>query len=64
MYLLVDLDVDVHSEGEDKIIWYIDFEGTFSVRSLCVRLLRANRLNFPTKAIWKSKAPTKACFLA
>ena len=28
------------------------------------RILGFNCPNFPAKAIWKSKAPTKACFLA
>ena len=50
-------------EGDDKIIWSLTSSGIFSVKSLCERLLRSNHPTFPVKAIWKSKAPTKACFL-
>ena len=33
--LLTDLDVDVHPEGEDKIVWSIDSRGIFSVKCRC-----------------------------
>ena len=62
--LLADLDVDIHTEGEDKIIWSIESKGTFSVKSLCKRMIGSSGPYFLTKAIWKSEAPTKACFLA
>jgi len=62
--LLADLDVDVHAEGEDKIILSLESKGTFFVKSLCQRMLGSNGVDFPAKAIWKSKAPIKACFLA
>jgi len=62
--LLPDLNVDVHPEGEDKIVWSLDFRGIFSVKSLCEKMLGSNLPNFLAKASWKSKAPMKACFLA
>jgi len=62
--LLVDLDVDVHVKGEAKIIWSPQSNGTFSIKSLCKKMLRSYGSYIPAKAIWKSKAPLKACFLA
>jgi len=29
LYLHEDFDVDVHAEGQDKIIWYLESKGTF-----------------------------------
>ena len=49
-------------EGDDKIIWSINYSGIFSVKSVCERMLGSNHPIFPVKVIWKSKAPTKACF--
>jgi len=60
---LADLEVHVHFEGEDKIIWSLDSKGTFSVKNLRNRLLGSNCPPLPTKVIWKSKAPMKAYFL-
>ena len=54
----------VHPEGEDKIVWSLDSRGIFAVKSLCEKRLGSNCPSFPAKAIWKSKAPTKARFLA
>ena len=62
--LLAELKVDVHLEGEDKIVWSLDSRGIFSVRSLWGKMLTSNGPYFPAKDIWKSGAPTKACFLA
>ena len=62
--LLADLDVDVHAEGEVKINRSLESNGTFSIKSLCKRMLGFQGPYLPVKAIWKSKAPTKACFLA
>jgi len=62
--LLAYLDVDVHPEGEDKILWSLDSRGIFSANSLHEKMLESNRPNFPTKAVLKSRAPTKVCFLA
>ena len=50
-------------EGDDEIIWSLNSSGIFSVKSLCERMPGSNHPIFPVKAIWKSKAPTKACFL-
>ena len=47
--LLADLYVDGHPEGEDKIIWSRNSSGMFSIKSLCERVLGANRPNFPIK---------------
>ena len=49
---------------EDKIVGPLDSKAIFSVKSLCKRLLGSNGPYFPTRAIWKFKSPTKACFLA
>ena len=57
------MDVHVHAEGEDKIIWSLESKGTFSVKSRYKRMLGSNDPYFPAKAIWKSKAPMKGCFL-
>ena len=50
-------------EGDDKTIWSLTSSGIFPVKSLCERMLGSNHPTFQVKAIWKSKAPTKACFL-
>jgi len=58
------LEVDVHAKGENKIIWSLESRGTFSIKSLCKRMLGFKGPYFPTKAIWESKAAMKACFFA
>ena len=50
-------------EGDDMIMWSLNSSGIFSVKSRCERMLGSSHPIFPIKAIWKSKAPTKACFL-
>jgi len=45
--LLLDLDVDLRFEGEDKVIWSLDSKGTFYVESLCNRLRGSNCPYFP-----------------
>ena len=51
-------------EGDDEILWPHDSSGQFSVKSYCREMYKGlSTLDFPTKAIWKSKAPTKACFV-
>ena len=62
LYLRI-LYADGLPEGDDKIIWSINPIGIFLVKSLRERMLGSNHPIFPVKAIWKSKAPTKACFL-
>ena len=59
-----DLKVDVHPEVKDKIVWSLDSRGIFSVRSLWGKMLASNGPYFPVNDIWKSRTPTKACFLA
>jgi len=61
--LLADLYAVGFLEGDDKIIWSLHSSGLFSVKSLCEKMLGSNHPIFPVKAIWKSKAATKACFL-
>ena len=41
--LFADLDVNVHPEGEDKIVWSLDSRWIFSVKSLCEKILGSNR---------------------
>jgi len=60
---LSDLDVDVYLRVKIRLFGP-DYEGTLFVKSQCNRLLRSNCPYFPAQEIWKSKAPTKACFLA
>jgi len=62
--LLADLNVDVHLEGEDKIVWSLDSSGIFSIKSRCVKIVGSNCPDFLAKAIRKFKGPTKVCFLA
>ena len=62
--LLADSKVNVHPGGEDQIVWSLDSRGIFSVKSVCEKKLVPISTDFPAKEIWKSKAPTKACFLA
>lgn len=51
-------------EGDDEILWPHDSSRQFSVKSYCWEMHKGlSTLDFPAKAIWKSKAPTKACFL-
>jgi len=44
--LLVELYVNAHPEGEDKIIWSLNSSGIFAVKSLCERMLGSNHHNF------------------
>ena len=55
----------VLSQGNDEIVWPLNFKGSFSVKSFCFTQFEAlDGCDFPTKSIWKSKAPTKVCFFA
>ena len=47
-----------------RMFGFLILEGFFFVKRLCEKVLGSNCPNFPSKAIWKSKASTKACFLA
>ena len=50
--------------GDDRMIWPQDSKGKFTIKSfyrvVCEGL---SSIDFPVDAIWRSKAPTKACFL-
>ena len=61
--LLADLYAVGLPKGDDKIIWFLNSSGIFSVKSLCERMLGSNHPIFSVNAIRKSKALTKACFL-
>jgi len=51
-------------EGDDEIPWPHGSNGQFSVESYCMEMYKGSTtIDFPAKAIWESKAPTKACFL-
>ena len=49
-------------EGVDEIHWLHNSSGQFTVTSYCKETFKGStQLDFP---FWKSKAPTKVCFLA
>jgi len=62
--LLAASNANVHPSVEDQIVWSLDSIGTFSVKSVCEKKLVPISTDFPAKEIWKSKAPSKVCFLA
>jgi len=51
--------------GDDRMIWPHDSKGKFTIKSF-YRVLceRSSDIHFPVDAIWRFKAPTKACFLS
>ena len=52
-------------QGDDELAWPHDPKGSFSIRSYCNALQdRSSFFDFPSVAIWRSKAPLKACFFA
>lgn len=52
-------------EGKDEIYWPHNSSEQFTAKSCCAETFKGStQLDFPAKAIWKSKAPTKMCFLA
>ena len=51
LYLLAELNVDVHPICEDKIIWSLDSRAIFSIRSLCEKRLAHNCPDFSAKEI-------------
>jgi len=56
---------EVLSQGKDEIVWPLNSEGSFSIKRFCSTQFEAlDGRDFATKSIWKSKAPTKVCFLA
>ena len=56
--------VSIRSESNDKIIWPLKPNASFSVKCFGNRLANdSNCPSFPPKAVPKSKAPMKACFL-
>ena len=57
--------INVVLKGEDGIYWPHNSSGQFTIKSYRKETFKGStQLDFPAKAIWKSKAPTKVCFLA
>ena len=56
--------IKVVQVGEDKMIWPHDSKGEFTIKSFYTVLCEGSSdIDFPVDVIWRSKAPTKACFL-
>ena len=49
--------------GDDKMIWPHDSKRKFTIKNF-YRVVCEGYIDFPLDAIWRSKTPTKACFLA
>jgi len=57
--------MEVEPQCNDELVLPHDIEGSFNVKSFCNALQDRSRYSdFPSLAIWKSKAPQKACFFA
>ena len=58
-------DIKVAPVGDDRMIWPHDSKGEFTIKSF-YRVLGegSSDIDFPVDVIWRSKAPTKVCFLA
>ena len=57
--------ISVVQVGEDRMIWPHDAKGDFTIKSFFRVLYKGPAVtDFPADVIWRSKAPTKACFLA
>ena len=51
--------------GDDMILWPHDSKRKFTFKSFCREVCEGSSIiDFPADAIWRSKAPTRACFLA
>jgi len=56
---------EVKAQVNDKLVWPLDPRGSFNIKSFCkVVYDRPLCPGFPSTAIWRSKAPPKACFFA
>ena len=67
VYNLLDIlaAMEVKPQGDDELTWPHDPKGSFNIKSFCNALQdRSKYSNFPSAAIWRSKAPPKICFLA
>jgi len=54
-----------HYQGNDELVWPHDPKGSFNIKRFCNALHdRLSCSEFPSLAIWKSKAPPKACLFA
>ena len=51
-------------ESDDQILWPYDPSGKFIIKSYCREIFRWLNQDVPARAIWKCKAPTRACYLA
>ena len=56
---------EVKAQVNDKLVWPLDPKGSFNIKSFCKAVDDWPLcLDFPSIAIWRSKAPPKACFFA
>jgi len=63
--LALHVNTNVAPVGDDNIIWPHDSKGKFTIKSFYKEVcVGSSNLAFPGDAIQRSKAPTKACFLA
>ena len=57
--------MEVKPQGNDELIWPHNSKGSFNIKSFCNALQDRSRCSdFPSVAIWKSKAPLKSFFFA
>ena len=49
-------------EGEDILIWQLNCNGVFDVRSFYIALLKAPFVSFPWQSIWCIKVPKRVSF--
>jgi len=56
---------EVKAQVNDELVWPLDPKGSFHIKSFCNAVYnRPLCPGFPLTAIWRSKAPPKACFFA
>ena len=55
---------EVNAQVNDKLVWPLDPNGSFNIKSYCKAVDDWPLCpDFPLLAIWRSKAPSKACSL-
>jgi len=53
--------MEVKAQVNDELVWPLDSKGIFSIKSFCRAIYDGPaHSNFPSTAIWRSKAPPKA----
>jgi hypothetical protein len=53
----------LRGDREDKVWWVPSCKGIFEVKSFYRALSPCGSLSFPSKSIWRSKAPPRVAFL-